>query len=71
MKPNEACALIVDGKVGDIITETIVKNMAGGFTQWAGDKFGVTARDRRLLFAMTGPMDYWVPFKVILLMENK
>lgn len=63
LKPNEACALIVDGKVGDIITETLVKNMAGGFTRWAGDKFGVTARDRRLLFAMTGPMDYWVPFK--------
>ena len=63
LKPNEACALIVDGKIGDIITETLVKNMAGGFTRWVGDKFGVTAKDRRLLFAMTGPMDYWIPFQ--------
>ena len=63
LKPNEACALIVDGKIGDIITETIVKNLAGGFTRWAGDKLGVTAKDRRLLFAMTGPMDYWIPFE--------
>jgi len=63
LKPNEACALIVDGKIGDIITETLVKNMAGGFTRWVGDKFGVTAKDRRLLFAMTGPMDYWIPFE--------
>ena len=62
LKPNEACALIVDGKIGDIITETLVKNLAGGFTRWAGDKLGVTAKDRRLLFAMTGPMDYWIPF---------
>lgn len=63
LKPNEACALIVDGKIGDIITETLVKNLAGGFTRWAGDKLSVTAKDRRLLFAMTGPMDYWIPFK--------
>ena len=63
LKPNEACALIVDGNIGDIITETLVKNMAGGFTRWVGDKFGVTAKDRRLLFAMTGPMDYWIPFE--------
>ena len=63
LKPNEACALIVDGKIGDIITETLVKNLAGGFTRWVGDKFGATAKDRRLLFAMTGPMDYWIPFE--------
>ena len=29
--------------------------MAGGFSRWAGDKLGITATDRRLLFAMTGP----------------
>ena len=63
LKPNEACALIVDGKIGDIITETLVKNMAGGFNRWVGDKFGLTAKDRRLLFAMTSPMDYWIPFE--------
>lgn len=62
LKPNEACAMIVDGRIGDILTETLLKNMAGGFSRWIGDKMGVTANDRRLLFAMTGPMDYWIPF---------
>lgn len=63
LKPNEACALIVDGRIGDVLTETLLKSMAGGFTRWIGDKIGVTANDRRLLFAMTGPMDYWIPFE--------
>lgn len=63
LKPNEACAMIVDGRIGDVLTETLLKNMAGGFSRWIGDKMGVTASDRRLLFAMTGPMDYWVPFE--------
>ena len=62
LKPNEACAMIIDGRIGDILTETLLKNMAGGFSRWVGDKLGVTANDRRLLFAMTGPMDYWVKF---------
>ena len=63
LKPNEACALIVDGRIGDVVTETLLKSMAGGFSRWLGDKMGVTASDRRLLFAMTGPMDYWIPFE--------
>ena len=63
LKPNEACAMIVDGRIGDILTETLLKNMAGGFSRWVGDKMGVTANDRRLLFAMTGPMDYWIPYE--------
>ena len=63
LKPNEACAMIVDGRIGDILTETLLKSMAGGFSRWIGDKMGVTANDRRLLFAMTGPMDYWIPFE--------
>ena len=62
LKPNEACALIIDGRVGDIITETLLNSMAGGFSRWLGDKLGVTANDRRLLFATTGPRDYWVKF---------
>lgn len=63
LKPNEACAMIIDGRIGDILTETLLKSMAGGFSRWIGDKMGVTANDRRLLFAMTGPMDYWIPFE--------
>ena len=26
LKPNEACAMIVDGRIGDILTETLLKN---------------------------------------------
>ena len=43
LKPNEACALIVDGRIGDVVTETLLKSMAGGFSRWLGDKMGVTA----------------------------
>ena len=51
IKPNEAVAFIVDGRIGDIITEKIIKG--GGFAR-SVEKMGVTAKDRRLLFAMTG-----------------
>ena len=27
LKPNEACAMIIDGRIGDILTETLLKNM--------------------------------------------
>tara|TARA_B110000495_G_C23017243_1_gene602770 strand:+ start:506 stop:1777 length:1272 start_codon:yes stop_codon:yes gene_type:complete len=63
IKPNEAMAMIMDGRIGDILSETVVKNLAGGFGRWFGEQMGVTATDRRLLFAMTGPMDYMVPFE--------
>mgnify|MGYP001582688425 FL=1 len=63
LKPNEAMAMIMDGRIGDILSETIVKNLAGGFGRWFGEQMGVTATDRRLLFAMTGPMDYMIPFE--------
>ncbi len=62
LKPNEACAFIVDGRIGDILTEKVVGNIAGGFNRFIGDIMGVTAKDRRLLFAMTGPADLSIPF---------
>ena len=62
MKPNEACAFIVDGRIGDILTEKVVSNIAGGFNRFIGDMMGITAKDRRLLFAMTGPADISIPF---------
>jgi len=62
LKPNEACAFIVDGRIGDILTEKVVGNIAGGFNRFIGDMMGITAKDRRLLFAMTGPADISVPF---------
>ena len=36
LKPNEALAMIVDGRIGDIHSETILSNMAGGFSRWIG-----------------------------------
>ena len=62
LKPNEACAFIVDGRIGDILTEKVVSNIAGGFNRFIGDMMGITAKDRRLLFAMTGPADISIPF---------
>lgn len=62
LKPNEACAFIVDGRIGDILTEKVVSNFAGGFNRFIGEMMGVTAKDRRLLFAMTGPADISIPF---------
>lgn len=62
LKPNEACAFIIDGRIGDILTEKVVGNIAGGFNRFIGDIMGVTAKDRRLLFAMTGPADISIPF---------
>ena len=62
LKPNEACAFIVNGRIGDILTEKVVSNIAGGFNRFIGDMMGITAKDRRLLFAMTGPADISIPF---------
>ncbi len=62
LKPNEACAFIVDGRIGDIITEKVVSNLGGGFNRFLGEMLGVTAKDRRLLFAMTGPADISIPY---------
>ena len=62
LKTNEACAFIVDGRIGDIITEKVVGNLGGGFNRFLGEMLGVTAKDRRLLFAMTGPADISIPY---------
>ncbi len=62
LKPNEACAFIVDGRIGDIVSEDVVRNIGGGIGRYIGDLLGATATDRRMLFAMTGPFDLSVPF---------
>lgn len=62
LKPNEACAFIIDGRIGDIISEKIVGNIGGGLGRHIADMIGATATDRRMLFAMTGPLDLWIPF---------
>lgn len=62
LKPNEACAFIIDGRIGDIVSEKIVRNIGGGIGRHIADMMGGTATDRRMLFAMTGPVDLGIPF---------
>ena len=62
LKPNEACAFIIDGRIGDIITEKVVRSIGGGLGRHIAEMIGATATDRRMLFAMTGPLDLWIPF---------
>ena len=62
LKPNEACAFIIDGRIGDIVSEKVVRNIGGGLGRHIADMAGATATDRRMLFAMTGPLDLWIPF---------
>ena len=62
LKPNEACAFIIDGRIGDIVSEKVVSNIGGGLGRHIAEMIGATATDRRMLFAMTGPLDLWIPF---------
>ena len=57
LKPNETCVVMADGKIQDILSETVLKNYVGGFTRWLGSKIGVGSSDHKLIFAMTGPFD--------------
>ena len=57
LKPNETCAIMADGKIQDILSETVLKNYVGGFTRWLGSKMGLGSSDHKLIFAMTGPFD--------------
>ena len=57
LKPNETCVVMADGKIQDVLSETVLKNYVGGFTRWLGSKLGVGSSDHKLIFAMTGPFD--------------
>ena len=37
LKPNEACAFIIDGRIGDIVSEKIVRNIGGGIGRHIAD----------------------------------
>lgn len=62
LKPNEACAFIIDGRIGDIISGDVVGNIGGGIVRKIGDFMGLTATDRRMLFAITGPLNLLIPY---------
>ena len=57
LKPNETCVIMSDGKIQDILSETVLKNYVGGFTRWLGGKMGMGSSDHKMIFAMTGPFD--------------
>ena len=57
LKPNETCVIISNGKIQDILSETVLKNYVGGFTRWLGSRIGVGSSDHKLIFSMTGPFD--------------
>ena len=57
LKPNETCVIMADGKIQDILSETVLKDYVGGFTRWLGSKIGVGSSDHKMIFAMTGPFD--------------
>jgi hypothetical protein len=63
LKPNETCVIIADGKVQDILSETVLKNYVGGFSRWLGSKLGMGSRDHKMIFAMTGPFDLLMPMR--------
>ena len=63
LKPNETCVILADGKVQDILSETVLKNYVGGFTRWLGSKVGLGSSDHKLIFAMTGPFDMLIPME--------
>ena len=44
------------------LLEKTVRDIGGGFSRFLGDIPKLTADDRRIIFAMTGPMDIWIPF---------
>jgi hypothetical protein len=55
--------IIADGKVQDILSETVLKNYVGGFSRWLGSKLGMGSRDHKMIFAMTGPFDLLMPMR--------
>jgi hypothetical protein len=57
LKPNEAVAIMSDGKVQDILAETALKEYVGGFGRWLGAKLGMGVVDHKMLFCITGPFD--------------
>ena len=60
LKPNETCVILADGKVQDILSETVLKNYVGGFGRWLGGKIGLGSQDHKMIFAMTGPFDLFI-----------
>ena len=60
VNPGEACIFIKDGKIEDIMTQTRLKNVGGGFMNWLRGKMSV-GTNVNLLFIDTTPIDLQFP----------
>ena len=60
IKPGEAAILIKDGKIEDIVTQTRLKNIGGGFTNWLAKKLSV-GEDLELMFLDIKPFEIEYP----------
>jgi len=60
VNPGEACVFIKDGKIEDVMTQTRLKDVGGGFGNWLKSKFSV-GEEISLLFIDTTPIDLQFP----------
>lgn len=58
--PGEAVVIIKNGKIEDVLTQTKLKDVGGGFGGWLERKLG-KAEDELLLFMDTSPIDLELP----------
>jgi len=60
--PGEAMIIIEDGKIDEVVTQTRLKDMAGGFKNWFAKKVGV-GKDTLFLFVDTRPFEVEAPME--------
>lgn len=60
VNPGEACVFIKDGKIEDVMTQTRLKEVGGGFMNWLRGKMSV-GTNVNLLFIDTTPIDLQFP----------
>ena len=60
--PGEAMVLMEDGKIGEVLTQTRLKNVGGGLKNWLARK-SKSGKDIVYLFVDTRPFDVDAPFQ--------
>jgi hypothetical protein len=60
INPGEAVVYIRDGKIEDVMTQTRLKDVGGGLSNWINNKFD-RGEDVQLLFLDTAPFDLEFP----------
>lgn len=60
--PGETMIILEEGKINEIVTQTRLKDMGGGFRNWLGRKSGI-GKDVVYLFVDTHPFDVSTAFK--------